>query len=35
MNTKFNDYIFEEGIFEGKFILNENTKVIDYKIRKT
>lgn len=34
MNTKFNDYIFEEGIFEGKFILDENTKVIDYKIRK-
>ena len=34
MNSKFTKYIFEDGMFEGKFILDENAKVIDYKIRK-
>ncbi|OKZ60611.1 MAG: hypothetical protein BHV96_02330 [Clostridium sp. CAG:354_28_25] len=34
MNSKFTKYIFEEGMFEGKFILDENAKVLDYKIRK-
>ena len=34
MNSKFTKYIFEEGMFEGKFILDENAKVLDYKIKK-
>ncbi len=34
MNKIFNKYLFEEGIFQGKFILDENTDVIDYSIVK-
>ena len=34
MNKIFNKYLFEEGIFQGKFILDENTDVIDYNIVK-
>ena len=34
MNSKFTKYILEDGMFEGKFILDENAKVLDYKIRK-
>lgn len=34
MNTKFTRYVFEDGIFEGKFILDDSAKVLDYKIRK-
>lgn len=34
MNTKFTKYVFEYGMFEGKFILDDNAKVLDYKIRK-
>ena len=34
MNTKFTKYVFEDGMFEGKFILDDNAKVLEYKIRK-
>ncbi len=32
-NEKFTPYLFKDEIFEGKFKLNENCKVLDYKIR--
>lgn len=34
MNKKFTDYIFEDGIFEGKFILDDKSNVKEYKIVK-
>lgn len=34
MNTKFTKYVFEEGMFEGKFVLDDNAKVLEYMIRK-
>ncbi len=34
-NEKFTHYLFKEGIFEGKFLLDDNCKVIEYKIRNT
>ena len=34
MNTKFTKYVFEDGMFEGKFILDDNAKVLDYKITR-
>jgi 8-oxo-dGTP diphosphatase len=34
MNEKFSKYIFEDGLFEGKFILNEDNSVESYTIRK-
>ena len=34
MNTKFTKYVLEEGMFEGKFILDNSAKVLDYKIRR-
>lgn len=34
MNTKFINCIFEDGIFEGKFILDDKCKVREYEIRK-
>lgn len=34
MNQKFTPYLFKDGIFEGKFILdNETTDIIEYSIR--
>lgn len=32
-NEKFTNYLFKEKLFEGKFLLDDNCKVIDYKIR--
>lgn len=32
-NEKFTSYLFKEEIFEGKFKLNEDCKVLDYEIR--
>lgn len=34
MNAKFNDLIFEDGLFEGNFDLDEDNTVISYQIRK-
>lgn len=34
MNRKFSKYIFEEGLFEGKFLLDKDTNVKEYQIRK-
>ena len=34
MNTKFTKYVLEEGMFEGKFILDNSAKVLEYKIRR-
>ena len=34
MNTKFTKYVLEEGMFEGKFILDGSAKVLEYKIRR-
>lgn len=34
MNTKFTKYVFEDEMFEGKFILDDNAKLLEYKIRK-
>jgi len=34
MNSKFTDLIFEDGIFEGHFELDENNQVKTYKITK-
>ena len=33
-NEKFTPYLFKEELFEGKFILDENCNVLEYKIRK-
>lgn len=33
-NQKFTPYLFKEELFEGKFLLNDKSKVLDYKIRK-
>lgn len=32
MNKIFNSYLFKNGVFQGKFMLDENTDVIDYSI---
>jgi len=32
-NEKFTPYLFKDELFEGKFQLDSNCKVIDYKIR--
>lgn len=32
-NEKFTSYLFKDEIFEGKFKLNEDCKVLDYEIR--
>ena len=32
-NAKFTPYLFKEELFEGKFLLDENCKVLEYKIR--
>lgn len=34
MNEKFSDLIFEDGLFEGYFELDQNNKVMSYKINK-
>lgn len=32
-NQKFTPYLFKNHVFEGKFMLDDNCKVLDYKIR--
>lgn len=32
-NEKFTPYLFRNGLFEGKFLLDDKCKVINYKIR--
>lgn len=32
-NEKFTPYLFKSDLFEGKFLLDDNCKVIDYQIR--
>ena len=32
-NEKFTPYLFKDNLFEGKFLLDDNCKVVDYKIR--
>ena len=32
-NEKFTPYLFKDKLFEGKFLLDDNCKVVDYKIR--
>lgn len=32
-NAKFTNYLFKDELFEGKFLLDDNCKVLDYKIR--
>lgn len=32
-NAKFTSYLFKKEIFEGKFKINEDCKVLDYEIR--
>ncbi|MDO4283614.1 MAG: NUDIX domain-containing protein [Clostridia bacterium] len=34
MNKKFTKYVFEDGMFEGKFILDDDTNVKEYSIIK-
>lgn len=34
MNQKFSQHLLEDGLFEGKFVLNEDTNVKAYTIRK-
>ena len=34
MNQKFQDYLWKEEIFEGKFLLNEDNTVKEYSISK-
>ena len=34
MNKIFNKYVFEDGLFEGDFLLDENKDVINYSIKK-
>lgn len=33
-NQKFTSYLFQEDLFEGKFLLDENCKVLKHEIRK-
>ncbi len=33
-NEKFSPYLFKDELFEGKFMLDDNCKVLDYEIRK-
>ena len=33
-NTKFTPYLFKEEIFEGKFLLDNDCKVLKYEIKK-
>lgn len=33
-NAKFTPYLFTDELFEGSFLLDDNCKVLDYKIRK-
>lgn len=33
-NEKFTPYLFKEELFEGKFLLDDKCKVINYEIRK-
>ena len=33
-NEKFAPYLFKDELFEGKFLLDDNCKVIEYEIRK-
>lgn len=33
MNNKFTKYLFEDGIFEGNFFLNDDTSIKDFSIR--
>ncbi len=33
-NEKFTPYLFKDELFEGKFLLDKNCKVIEYEIRK-
>lgn len=32
-NEKFTPYLFKDELFEGKFLLDDTCKVLDYKIR--
>ena len=32
-NEKFTPYLFKNELFEGKFLLDDKCKVINYKIR--
>lgn len=34
MNSKFTNFVFEDGLFEGHFNLDENDKIQSYKINK-
>lgn len=34
MNQKFQDYLWKEEIFEGKFLLNQDNTINEYYIRK-
>ncbi len=33
-NEKFTPYLFKDELFEGKFLIDDNCKVLKYKIRK-
>lgn len=33
-NAKFTPYLFTDELFEGKFLLDDTCKVVEYKIRK-
>ena len=33
-NEKFTPYLFKNELFEGKFLLDDKCKVLEYKIRK-
>lgn len=33
-NEKFTPYLFKDELFEGKFLLDDKCKVLEYKIRK-
>lgn len=33
MNNKFTKYLFEDGIFEGNFLLNDDTSIKDFSIK--
>lgn len=34
MNSKFTKYLFEDELFEGNFILNDDTTIREYEIKK-
>ena len=34
-NENFTTYLFQDELFEGKFLLNDKSEVLEYKIRKT